>query len=50
MTELACRWWMVPAGAGSRLTSALEHAFALGTVPRVAIREPEVWGPAARWP
>ncbi|MFF5229639.1 hypothetical protein [Dactylosporangium sp. NPDC000521] len=49
MTEVVCRWWMVPADSG-RLTTVLERVFAIGTAARVAIREPEVWGPAERWP
>jgi hypothetical protein len=52
--DLACRSWMMQAGSCGRpsgqLVTALEHLFALGTDPLVVIREPEVWGPASRWP
>src|SRR5262245_25860278 len=32
------------------LTSVLERLFALATDSRVAVREPEVWSGASRWP
>lgn len=53
VTELAYRWWIIHAPGGrlpDELATVLQRLFALATDSRVAVREPEVWSRASRWP